>query len=60
MEGEDRRVPPKEFGVFVGNVGEKLVKRLNMVVDQKGPLSKAGSPLKGERKRPTETSSVEN
>ena len=44
----------------VGDLGEKLVKRLNMVVEQRGPLSKAGSPLKGKRKRPTETSSVEN
>ena len=43
-----------------GDVGEKLVKRLNMMVGQRGSPSKAGSPLKGERKRPTETSSVEN
>ena len=62
MEGKDWRIPPNKFGVFVGRVGdvrEKLVKRSNTVVDQRGPLSKVRSLLKGERKSPTKTSGVE-
>ena len=35
-----------------------MVKRAKTVVDQRGPTSKAGSPIKGKQKRPTKTSSA--
>ena len=65
MEEKDWWVPPKEFLVFVhsvgdvGSVGEDWWRGQLWWWTKGGPLSKARSPLKGERKGPTKTSGVE-